>query len=101
MGVCRICLFLQYIPKGTEGVARPLSFLSTSFKETEQQCSKWEKGLLSLARAVKEAEGLYTSQDSVAQLSLCQGTTPPWRVAQKATVWKWMPTSKELVSYCN
>ena len=81
--------------KGLRGPARPLLFSSTSFKETEQRYLEWEKGLLSLTRAVKEAERLRTSQDIIVQgpfpllSSILKGSPPPQGVAQKATVWKW------------
>ncbi|KAK4815435.1 hypothetical protein QYF61_002650 [Mycteria americana] len=65
-----------------------------SGKEAEQGYSEWEKGLLSLTRAVKEAERLHTSQDIVIQgpfllLNLVlKGSPSPEGVAQKATIRK-------------
>ncbi|KAK4816905.1 hypothetical protein QYF61_024915 [Mycteria americana] len=64
-------------------------------QETEQRYSEWEKGLLSLTRAVKEVERLHTSQDIIVQgpfpllNSILKGSSPPEGVAQKATIRKW------------
>lgn len=81
--------------KGLQGPARPLLFSSTSFKETEQQYTDWEKGILSLTRMVKEAEKLCTLQDVIVQrpfplLNSTLNGSPPFKgVAQKAMVRKW------------
>ena len=81
--------------KGPQGPARPLLFSSTAFKETEQRYSDWEKGVISLTRAVRAAEKLRTSQDVIVQgpfpplNSILNGSCPPEGVAQKATVRKW------------
>lgn len=80
--------------KGPYGLVRP-SFSSTTFKETEQWYSEWEKGLLSLTWAVMEVEGLCTSQDIIMQgpfpllNSVLKGLLLLKGVAQKATTWKW------------
>ncbi|XP_064008637.1 uncharacterized protein LOC135180213 [Pogoniulus pusillus] len=81
--------------RGPNGPSRALLFSSTAFKETETRYSEWEKGLLSLTRAVKEAEKLRTTQDIVVQgpfpllKSILKGSPPPEGIAQKATVRKW------------
>ena len=81
--------------KGLQGLARLLLFSSTLFKETKQRYSDWEKRVLSLTRAVKEAEKLRTLQDVIVQgpfpllNSILNGPPPPKGVAQKATVRKW------------
>lgn len=41
---------------GPDGPKRPLLFIRTAFKETEQRYSEWEKGLLSSVPAVKQVE---------------------------------------------
>ncbi|KAK4819080.1 hypothetical protein QYF61_025339, partial [Mycteria americana] len=85
---------------GPQGLARPLVFSSTSFKETEQRYLEWEKGLLSLTRAVKEAERLHTSQDIIVQgpfpllNSVLKGSPPPEGAVQKATIQKWYAYSE-------
>ena len=87
--------YCSVFQKGPQGPVRPLLFSSTSFKETEQQYSEWEKGLLLLTRAVKEAEKLCTMQDIVVQgpfllLNLIlKGSSSPEGVAQKTTICKW------------
>lgn len=87
--------YCNVFQKGPRGPARPLLFSSTACQETELRYSDWEKGVLSLTRAIKEAEKLHTSQDVVVQgpfplfNSILSGSPPPEGVAQKATVRKW------------
>lgn len=86
--------------KGQQEQARPLLFSSTSFKETEQRYSDWEKGVLSLTRVVKEAEKLCTSQDFTVQgpshLLILNASPPPEGVAREATVRKWYAYLEEI-----
>ena len=80
---------------GPDGPKRPLLFSSTAFKETEQRYSEWEKGLLSLVRAVKQVEKI--RQEQAVQTrgpfnlldTILKGTAPPEGIAQKPTIRKW------------
>ncbi|KAK4810669.1 hypothetical protein QYF61_007469, partial [Mycteria americana] len=80
---------------GPDGPKRPLLFSSTAFKETEQRYSEWEKGLLSLVRAVKQVEKIHQGQPVQTRgpfnllEAILKGTAPPEGVAQKPTVRKW------------
>lgn len=80
--------YCSVFQKGPRGPARPLLFSSTSFKETKLWYSDWEKGVLSLTRAIKEVQKLRTSQGLVVQgpfpllNSILSGSPPPEGVAQ-------------------
>ncbi|KAK4806386.1 hypothetical protein QYF61_016236 [Mycteria americana] len=62
---------------------------------TEQRYSEWEKGLLSLVRAVKQVEKIHQGQPVQTRgpfnllEAILKGTAPPEGVAQKPTVRKW------------
>ena len=68
---------------------------STAFKKTQQRYAEWQKGLLSLVRAVKQVEEIHQGQPVQTRgpfkslEAILKGTAPPEGVAQKPTIRKW------------
>ncbi|KAK4807063.1 hypothetical protein QYF61_018404 [Mycteria americana] len=94
-GFAEHATYCNLFQTGPDGPKRPLLFSSTAFKETEQRYSEWEKGLLSLVRAVKQVEKIHQGQPVQTRgpfnllEAILKGTAPPEGVAQKPTVRKW------------
>ncbi|KAK4811127.1 hypothetical protein QYF61_019758 [Mycteria americana] len=94
-GFAEHATYCNLFQTGPDGPKRPLLFSSTAFKETEQRYSEWEKGLLSLVRAVKQVEKIHQGQPVETRgpfnlpEAILKGTAPPEGVAQKPTVRKW------------
>lgn len=86
---------LQPTAEGTEWTERPLEFSSHSFNNTEIRYWHLEKGLLSLVRAVKQAEQIRREQNVTFGEHfwllgvVLKGTSPHAGIAQKPTVCKW------------
>lgn len=81
--------------KGPSGPIRPLGFTSQSFNDTESRYTDMERGLLSLVRALKQAEQIHADQEIIIRgpfrlLDMVRnGITPPEGIAQNPTVRKW------------
>lgn len=60
MGLCWTCYCVVEHKQitGPDGPKKSLLFIRTTLKETKQRYSEWEKGVVSLIQAVKQAEPL-------------------------------------------
>jgi len=89
--------------KGPEGPIQAIGFYSCSFKAAEKRYTTWEKGLLVVSLALREAERTTRQQSIIlwgpfkVTKAVLTGTPPPDGVAQRASVWKWYA---QIEHYC-
>lgn len=87
--------YCNLFQKGPHRPKQPLGFSSTALKDTKRRYTDWEKGLLSLTRALKQVEKNQQQQPVKIQgpfnllASTKKGLAPPEGIAQTPTVQKW------------